>query len=153
MGPIVKGLRQIGANDRTVQFVIIVLVLALIIVGLGALAVDIIAALKNQQPVGWASAIVGAEVVFFTVMVSTAHAASQINGSNAQTAQSITNATLPNVQQQNQTVQMAIQALAALHAQQQSATQSTVSAVQDNTQATKENTQATQAADEHMMKG
>lgn len=143
MQNIIQGLRRLGATDTTVQAVIIILVIFLALIGLAALGVDIYAVVRGEQPVGWASLIVGGIAIFFTTIVSSAHTASTIDGSNAKMAASITQATQPNVEQQAQTVQMAIQALAALHTQQSSTVSQQVSASQQATQAIQENTAAT----------
>jgi hypothetical protein len=163
MKNLLDSLRTVGANDKTINFVLQVFVLFLFLVGIGSMAVIVIQILRNETP---SPAIIAIITVLFTAaagLITVSHTTAQINGTVAQSAQQASN--VENATAERQTAAIAAAVKAVFDAQKQAdahtldlqkiVTAATVApppnteiattdAIAENTQATIENTAAMQ---------
>lgn len=158
MRPIVQGLKNVGADNSTIQFAIRTIVIALVLVALGALGLNIYEVIKGLAISPWAASITTGIAFFFGVIVVQQHTASTIDGSNAKSVAAAQQSLQPSIDNSNANVQQLLQILATTLQEQQKqnasviasavpATSNTHQAIAENTQATIENTQATKQVD------
>jgi len=146
-------LRSVGASDRTINFVLVILVVFLFVLGAGCIGIILVQILRNETPAPSIVAIVTAIAVSAGGLITVSHTTNQINGTAAQSAQQAQNASN---QSNEATAEIIQQVIAATYAAQKQADShaeqvriggvSTEKKLEENTIATKENTDATDKA-------
>lgn len=80
-------LRAFGASDPVVNYILIMLVTFLFILGTGCVVILMVEVIQNQQPSGGIVAILTAIAVAAGGLVTVSHTTNQINGTAAQASQ------------------------------------------------------------------
>lgn len=151
MKNLADSLRAAGANDVTINTFFLSSIAFMFLVGLGSFGFCLYLTIIHQDIPAWLLSLVGAAFGSITVLGTSSHTATTINGTAAKTA----SATAVGAMQATKSDQLSPELLAALSqlvtnvqttATATASMPAQVTATQENTAAVKENTAATQAA-------
>jgi hypothetical protein len=151
MKSIIENVKTMGANDKTINFMLVCFIAFLSVIGTGSIVVAFILVLEGRTPPNWLTAVISGIVGVAGVLITAQHTTNSINGTAAQTASatatSVVEATQPSIVQSNATsaanaelVKTVLEVLSGMQATSQTATAQNTAAVQDNTRATDEAT-------------